>query len=247
MGYHFLVRKDGTIEKGRPEYTIGAHAQGSNYDSIGICFEGSFMTETMSQVQINAGRELLVYLKEKYGFTKVQKHKDVNATSCPGVNFPFEKITGGTMSVLEPAPQKPSQPSVNANPIIRDGQLHARNFAAPGLTVDGFSGPETKRAAVMVLQQAMDRDYKSGLVLDGIWGPKSEAALKWHYVCKGERQYMVSALEILLMLRGYDPKGVESPGIFSSGLEAAVKQYQTDHGLTVDGIAGYYTFKSLIA
>lgn len=92
MGYHFLVRKDGTIERGRPENTIGAHASGHNSDSIGVCFEGAFMTERMGQTQINAGRELISYLKNKYGITKVQRHKDVNPTNCPGDNFPFDAI-----------------------------------------------------------------------------------------------------------------------------------------------------------
>lgn len=45
IGYHFLVRKDGTIYQGRPEDTIGAHAKGANHDSIGICAEGDFMKE----------------------------------------------------------------------------------------------------------------------------------------------------------------------------------------------------------
>ena len=42
IGYHFFVRKDGTVYSGRPEDTVGAHAGGSNSDSIGVCFEGSF-------------------------------------------------------------------------------------------------------------------------------------------------------------------------------------------------------------
>ena len=92
MGYHFLVRKDGTIERGRPEHTIGAHASGSNSDSIGICFEGSYMTETMPQAQINAGKELVAYLKQKYGISKVQAHREVCSTNCPGKNFPFSEI-----------------------------------------------------------------------------------------------------------------------------------------------------------
>ena len=87
MGYHFLVRKDGTIERGRPENTIGAHATGCNSDSIGICFEGAFMTERMGQAQISAGKELINYLKSKYGISKVQRHKEVNPTNCPGANF----------------------------------------------------------------------------------------------------------------------------------------------------------------
>ena len=143
-----------------------------------------------------------------------------------------------------PSAPKPSKPS--GNPIIRDGQVHARNFAVPGLKSDGIPGPETNKAKIKVLQQAMNLDYRAGLSVDGIWGSRSEAALKGHTVRRGETQYMVTALEILLMLNGYNPNGLENPGTFGSRLEAAVRQFQRDHGLSVDGIAGYKTFTALI-
>ena len=143
-----------------------------------------------------------------------------------------------------PSAPKPSKPS--GNPIIRDGQVHARNFAVPGLKSDGIPGPETNKAKVKVLQQAVNLDYRAGLSVDGIWGSRSEAALKGHTVRRGETQYMVTALEILLMLNGYNPNGLENPGTFGSRLEAAVRQFQKDRGLSVDGIAGYNTFKALI-
>ena len=98
IGYHFVVRKNGTIERGRPEHTQGAHASGSNFDSIGICFEGNFDVETMGAAQKNAGIELIKYLKNKYGISKVYGHRDVMATGCPGNKFPFNDIKNGVMS-----------------------------------------------------------------------------------------------------------------------------------------------------
>lgn len=109
-GYHFLVRKDGSIYRLRPENAVGSHAKGSNSDSIGICFEGSYMTETMPQAQINAGRELLGYLKGKYGFSKVQAHRDVCSTNCPGTNFPFDQIAGVAASAQTPTPAPKKEP-----------------------------------------------------------------------------------------------------------------------------------------
>ena len=94
IGYHFFVRKDGSVYRGRPEDTVGAHAGNNNYDSIGICFEGNFMTETMPVIQKWAGQELVQYLKDKYSISKVQKHSNVNATGCPGTHFPFASIAG---------------------------------------------------------------------------------------------------------------------------------------------------------
>lgn len=97
-GYHFLVRKDGKVYRLRPEWAVGAHASGSNSDSLGICFEGAFNVETMGQSQIQAGRELVAYLKSKYGISLVQRHKDVGQTDCPGNNFPFLEIANGTIN-----------------------------------------------------------------------------------------------------------------------------------------------------
>lgn len=83
IGYHFFVKKDGTIYRGRQENSVGAHAYQNNYNSIGICFEGKYETEQMPNAQVQAGKELVAYLKNKYNITKVQKHSDVCNTSCP--------------------------------------------------------------------------------------------------------------------------------------------------------------------
>ena len=103
-GYHFLVRKDGSVYRLRPEWAVGAHASGSNSDSIGICFEGNFMTESMPTAQKQAGKELVAWVKKKYGFTKVQAHRDVQATGCPGTNFPFAEIANGSTGTATPTP-----------------------------------------------------------------------------------------------------------------------------------------------
>lgn len=112
IGYHFFVRKDGTVYRGRPEDTVGAHAGGSNSDSIGVCFEGSFDKEEMPAVQRRAGTELVAYLKKKYGVTTVQRHSDVNATGCPGTHFPFDAIAYGR----EAEPSAPSVPAATSGP-----------------------------------------------------------------------------------------------------------------------------------
>lgn len=92
IGYHFYVRKDGKIYRGRPLEWVGAHAYGSNANSIGICAEGDLNTEIMSEVQKNAIKELVTYLKGIYNISTVQGHKEVCSTSCPGANFPLGEI-----------------------------------------------------------------------------------------------------------------------------------------------------------
>ena len=95
IGYHFYIRKDGSIYRGRPENKIGAHCLNYNHNSIGVCFEGNFETEEMPYAQKRAGAELAVYLKTKYQGAKVARHKDMMSTACPGKNFPFSDIANG--------------------------------------------------------------------------------------------------------------------------------------------------------
>ena len=97
IGYHFLVRKDGSVWRGRPEDTVGAHAYGANGDSLGVCFEGNFETEIMPDAQRRAGAALVADLLARYHLTKgaVIRHSEVCATACPGRNFPFDAIVTG--------------------------------------------------------------------------------------------------------------------------------------------------------
>lgn len=103
IGYHFFVRKNGAVYYGRPENTVGCHAAGGNYNSIGVCFEGDYMLESkMPTVQKESGKRLVAHLKRKYGIKRVQKHKEVSSTDCPGVYFPFGEISDGSESITIP-------------------------------------------------------------------------------------------------------------------------------------------------
>lgn len=175
IGYHFLVRKDGSIYRGRPENTVGAHAGNNNYDSIGVCFEGNFMTETMSEVQKRAGQELVQYLKDKYGISKVQKHSDVNATGCPGAHFPFREIFEG---VSEDKPAESAADGFTAVfPQLSKGSkgdkvrvlqelLLGRGYDLGTYGADGDFGATTHRRVVSF-------QTTQGLSADGIVGEKT--------------------------------------------------------------------------
>lgn len=151
------------------------------------------------------------------------------------------EINGSTESAATPA-----ETSTNID-IIKAGQMHANNFTGAGLAIDGVRGSLTKKAGIMALQIALNLDFNAGLVEDGEYGPKTDAALRGHTIRLGSTRYLVTALEILLMLKGYNPNGVECPGHFGNGCATATGQYQGDNNLKVDKIAGYQTFKSLIA
>lgn len=126
---------------------------------------------------------------------------------------------------------------------VRDGQTHCNNYVNAKIDVDGIYGQKSKEAGTKCFQQAMNKDYGIKLAVDGKFGTNSKNALKGHTVRKGETQELVRALQINLLLNNYNPNGVD--GIFGSGCESAVRQFQKDHGLTVDGIAGYNTITKM--
>ena len=105
IGYHFFVRKNGEVYRGRPLDSLGAHVKGMNNCSLGICAEGSYMKETMPQAQKKAIAELIDYLKTNfYPDAQIVGHREIGSSDCPGANFPlnelknYKSLLGGTSS-----------------------------------------------------------------------------------------------------------------------------------------------------
>jgi N-acetyl-anhydromuramyl-L-alanine amidase AmpD len=177
IGYHFFVNKKGEVYRGRREDTVGAHASDNNSDSIGVCAEGNFENETMPEAQKEALKELVAYLKDKYKISKVQGHKDVNATACPGKNYPFDEIAKATT-------QKPK--AYTHKDFVKEVQK------ATGAKVDGIAGSETLSKTVTVSAKKNNRHavvkpiqkylatlgYTEVGTADGIAGAKFTAATK---------------------------------------------------------------------
>lgn len=136
------------------------------------------------------------------------------------VNYVYKDYTGSS-PVPTPTPTPSLQPVDNKKELIKQGQQHAINFTGVQIAVDGIVGRDTKRMAVRVVQRAMNADYGSTIAEDGIAGKKTKAKAGRHYVKRGEKQYLVTALEIICLLQGKDPNGVECPGKFGGGLARA--------------------------
>lgn len=92
IAYHYYIRRDGSIWRGRPENMRGGHTTNWNWCALGVCFEGNFETEHMSQAQLQAGRELVADIVRRYPAITVGVHRDYQQTACPGKNFPLGDI-----------------------------------------------------------------------------------------------------------------------------------------------------------
>ena len=98
-GYHYVIRRDGTIEHGRPRDTIGAHVRGFNEMSLGICLIGGMSKGRTPKDEDNftfqqgvALHELLQQIRQKYTQAQVVGHNELDSSrTCPVVNLDLIK------------------------------------------------------------------------------------------------------------------------------------------------------------
>lgn len=193
MGYNYFIRKDGTIYTGREELQCGAHTEDYNTSGMGICCEGNYMAETMPAAQKAALIELIKDIRNRYGNLPIKGHRDLNATSCPGNNFPMTEIIaaveGQAGAKLEQTSVKPEQEANKTNQEVcevkvrvlgmgDDGKavralqrlLIAEGYNCGGFGADGVFGAGTENSV---------RAYQGahGLAVDGVVGVKTWGSL----------------------------------------------------------------------
>lgn len=92
VGYHFLIRFDGTVEKGRDLHFVGAHKAGSNSDSIGIALTGDFNKHHPTEEQYKALSVLIASLTNVYQDIGIVEPHRVGNNACPAPLFNFNRI-----------------------------------------------------------------------------------------------------------------------------------------------------------
>ena len=91
IGYHYVVYRDGTVHKGRPVEQMGAHCEGHNKDSIGVCYIGGLMTDgktpkdTRTAEQKEALYQLCYDLMDSFdiGMEDIHCHNEYAKKDCP--------------------------------------------------------------------------------------------------------------------------------------------------------------------
>ena len=262
IGYHYYIRGDGSVWRGRPEDTVGAQAKGANEFSIGICFEGNYQKDTeMPAAQLEAGKELIGDIKSRYAGIAVHRHLHYDDTDCPGRYFPYEALEQAPSEPEgpEPAPSEPAagNPYDEPSGLIRKGdkgdgvrwvqwELNKNKYP---VDEDGIFGADMD-ATIRSFQK--DR----GLSVDGIVGPKTRAQLKGQagsgggqasasdgnpyaepaaLIRKGDKGDGVRWVQWELNRNKYP---VDEDGIFGADMDATIRSFQKDRGLSVDGIVG---------
>lgn len=83
VGYHYVIRRNGTVETGRRESEIGAHVRGHNANSIGVCLAGGVDARgkpenNFTPRQFSALETLLRELKGRYPHARILGHRDLS-------------------------------------------------------------------------------------------------------------------------------------------------------------------------
>ena len=87
IGYHYVIRRNGLVEKGRPEEIPGAHVKGRNAKSLGICLVGGTKrgepdcNYTFDQWAALWG--LVTRLKADWPDAEVSGHREYSNKACP--------------------------------------------------------------------------------------------------------------------------------------------------------------------
>lgn len=104
IGYHYVIKLDGTIEEGRSVHDVGAHAKGHNRRSIGVvyvggCDEDLQPKDTRNEAQDTALTVLLKALHELYPSATIHGHNEFANKACPSFDVKEEYgwITDGSL------------------------------------------------------------------------------------------------------------------------------------------------------
>jgi hypothetical protein len=137
-GYNEYIRKDGTVYIMRGD-NIGAQCANMNSKSYGICCEGNYDIEpNMPQAQFETLVERIKYHKGRFNnLIEVGPHSKYVRTSCPGKNFPLDKVltaVSGAMKVSE------AIDVLQKNGIMSSSDYWLKNAVPGGIIKGDFAG-----------------------------------------------------------------------------------------------------------
>ena len=88
IGYHYVITLSGDVKQGRNVDLIGAHCQGKNTNSIGVCYVGGVdkdgkPKDTRTERQRIQLKQLLIQLLVLYPGARIYGHRDFANKACP--------------------------------------------------------------------------------------------------------------------------------------------------------------------
>ena len=91
IGYHWIIDRDGAVAPGRRETEIGAHVEGHNRGTTGICLLGGYgasvddpFEKNFTAGQALATKRLIAVIRGQTAIRKVSGHNHYAPKACPG-------------------------------------------------------------------------------------------------------------------------------------------------------------------
>ena len=101
VGYHYIIKRDGTLQTGRDESMVGSHARQVNGTSLGICLVGGVndnndWENNFNDEQFETLKTIVLKLKDKYQIEKIIGHYEVDdVKKCPSFDVTEWKENNG--------------------------------------------------------------------------------------------------------------------------------------------------------
>ncbi|KYG33881.1 N-acetylmuramoyl-L-alanine amidase [Alkalihalobacillus trypoxylicola] len=253
-GYHEIILPDGKVQLCYDPNVITNGISNHNNNTYHICLVGN---GDFTDEQEEAWIERVEYNMKRFnlGIANVKGHREYSGanTLCPGIDMNTVRQQLNSSTQMPPPPKTAGTKFNNPTPTLKKGsrgkavgtmqkRLIAHGFPLPVFGADNHFGEETHKT-VLAFQRA------KGLTQDGIVGSKTWAELNM----QRESKFKYNRLLRLTRpnIRGEDVRavqrklGIKADGIFGPITEKAVRDYQQNNNLIVDGIVGQNTWAYL--
>ena len=192
---------------------------------------------------------LAAMLLKRYGLplSRMIRHADVTSKECPSFmvgkkkNVMYDNKTGE--QVWKEFKQDVKEALDELNGKKKDDEIKT-------VTKVDKDSKRSKKEVVKELQTALNKDYNTGLSVDGSYGPKSEAALKKFNIKKGSKSNSVKWIQAVcneLGFRDNEGKKLSVDGDWGTRTDQSVVKMQKSFGGTVDKIVGTGTMKKILS
>lgn len=238
IAYHYYIRLDGTIYKGRPDIARGAHCKGWNTNTLGVAFEGNYSVRSeMPEAQFNAWVELKSFLFRTYGDLPIYGHgeKQNYESECPGRYFPLVKVKGAQLKDNTAYVQDTKINNDILNLQKKLNQLRIRDGKGNVIDEDGVIGSRSIEAIKRIQRIC-------GLDVDGVVGNNTWNAID----CIFQKPLLVVGSRGVAVRYLQHSVGSAYDGVFGRNTKQQTIVWQSQNGLDSDGIVGPSTWSKLI-
>ena len=190
---------------------------------------------------------LCVDICKRYNFTltydgtpngSLTRHNMFVNTTCPGPylqsKFPY---------IVEEVNKRLRQSTSIISGNVANFQNWLNKTYGYNLAIDNIFGQDSKKHSIMALQTEFNKQLGSRLSIDGIFGSATKGACP--VLKSGMSGNITKLVQFMLIAKGYSVGSYGADGIYGNATINAIKSFQSNNGLVVDGLCGRNTFDKL--